>query len=58
MLDIILQAENLSKRYRIHPTVGLGWRRKQHVLVDDIMQIANTLRGQTSPGNKDLFLGA
>jgi lipopolysaccharide transport system ATP-binding protein len=55
MPDFILRAENLSKRYRIHPTVGQGWRHNQHVLVDDIMQVANKIRGRTSPGNKVTF---
>jgi len=55
MADYIVRAESLSKRYRIHPTVGQGWHRNQHVLVDDIMQIGNKLRGRASPGDKVAF---
>ena len=44
MPDFILRAENLSKRYRIHPTTGQGWQRNQRVLVEDISRIANKLR--------------
>ena len=44
MPEPIISAENLSKRYRIHPTIGLGWKRNQRVLVEDISRIANQLR--------------
>ncbi|HTX90981.1 MAG TPA: ABC transporter ATP-binding protein [Anaerolineales bacterium] len=46
MADFILRTENLSKRYRILPTAGRGWRGNQRVLVDDIARIANRIRGR------------
>jgi lipopolysaccharide transport system ATP-binding protein len=46
MPDFILRAEELSKRYRIVSNTGLGWRRNQRILVDDIARIANQLRGR------------
>jgi lipopolysaccharide transport system ATP-binding protein len=46
MPDFILRTEKLSKRYRIISNTGLGWRRNQRILVDDIARIANQLRGR------------
>lgn len=34
----MIRAEKLSKRYRITPTIGQGWRRNQRVLTEDISQ--------------------
>jgi len=55
MPEYILQTENLSKKYRLRPTVGLGWRRNQHLLVDDVMGIANRLRNGRGQGQYTTF---
>ena len=44
MPDPIIHTENLSKRYRILPNTGRGWRSNQRVLVEDITRIVNNLR--------------
>ena len=46
MPDFILSVENISKRYRILPTTGKGWRKNQRVLVDDIARVTNQLLGR------------
>jgi lipopolysaccharide transport system ATP-binding protein len=55
MPDYILRTENLSKRYRLRPTVGLGWRRNQHILVDDVMGIASRLKNGGGQGKYTSF---
>ncbi len=55
MPDYILSAENLSKRYRILPTTGKGWRGNQRVLVDDIARITNQVLGRKYPEKKISF---
>jgi lipopolysaccharide transport system ATP-binding protein len=46
MADILIQVERLSKLYRIHPSVGLGWRQNRGVLADDIARVVNRFRGK------------
>ena len=55
MPDHILSVENLSKRYRILPTTGKGWRSNQRVLVDDIARITNQLLGRKYSDKKISF---
>ena len=55
MTDTILICEKLSKRYRIRPTTGMGWRRNQRVLIDDLAQVTNVLRGRTQQSHKITF---
>jgi lipopolysaccharide transport system ATP-binding protein len=43
MPDYTLLTENLSKQYRIIPTIGQGWRRNQRALAEEISQAINTL---------------
>lgn len=51
MANEILVCENISKRYRIRPTVGTGWHRNRRVLVDDIAQFTKVLRGKKRDEN-------
>ncbi len=44
MSDVILRAENLSKRYRIKPSKGQGWRRNQRVLADELASLVSRFR--------------
>jgi lipopolysaccharide transport system ATP-binding protein len=55
MPDYILRVENLSKRYRILPTTGKGWRGNQRVLVDDIARITNQVFGRKYSEKKISF---
>jgi lipopolysaccharide transport system ATP-binding protein len=55
MPDYILSVENISKRYRILPTTGKGWRKNQRVLVDDIAQFTNRLLGRKYSEKKISF---
>ena len=55
MPDYIVSVENLSKRYRILPTTGKGWRSNQRVLVDDIARVTNQLLGRKYSEKKISF---
>ncbi len=55
MPDFILSVENISKRYRILPTTGKGWRKNQRVLVDDVAQFTNRLLGRKYSEKKISF---
>jgi lipopolysaccharide transport system ATP-binding protein len=55
MPDLILSVENLSKRYRILPTTGKGWRKNQRVLADDIARVTNQLLGRKYTEKKVSF---
>ena len=55
MPDFILSVENISKRYRILPTSGKGWRKNQRVLVDDIARVTNQLIGRKYSEKKVSF---
>lgn len=55
MTELIIKCENLSKQYRIRPTKGMGWRRNQRVLVDDLAQFTNIFRGKKRNNNKVSF---
>jgi lipopolysaccharide transport system ATP-binding protein len=55
MPDFILSVENISKRYRILPTTGKGWRKNQRVLVDDIARVSNQLLGRKYSEKKVSF---
>lgn len=44
MNNPILKCENLSKRYKIRPSTGVGWHRSQHVLVEDLAKFATIFR--------------
>jgi homopolymeric O-antigen transport system ATP-binding protein len=55
MPDYILSVESLSKRYRILPTTGKGWRSNQRVLVDDIARLTNRFLGQQYTEKKISF---
>jgi lipopolysaccharide transport system ATP-binding protein len=55
MPDFILSVENISKRYRILPTTGKGWRKNQRVLVDDIARVTNQLLGRKYSEKKVSF---
>ena len=55
MPEHILTVENLSKRYRILPTFGKGWRSNQRILVDDIARITHQLLGQKQEDKKISF---
>ena len=39
MPEPVILCERLSKRYHIRPTTGLGWRRNQRILVDDMAKL-------------------
>jgi lipopolysaccharide transport system ATP-binding protein len=55
MGDVIVICEKISKRYSIRPTVGTGWHRNRRVLVDDLAQFTNVLRGKKGGDNKVTF---
>jgi lipopolysaccharide transport system ATP-binding protein len=55
MPELILSVENISKRYRILPTTGKGWRKNQRVLVDDIARVTNQLLGRKYKEKKVSF---
>jgi lipopolysaccharide transport system ATP-binding protein len=55
MPDFILRTENLSKQYRIIPTVGQGWRRNQRALAEEISQAINTLYKKEKQDKKISF---
>ncbi|MBK9928045.1 MAG: ABC transporter ATP-binding protein [Anaerolineales bacterium] len=46
MADKLIQVENLSKLYRIRPSVGLGWWQNRGVLADDIARVVNRFSGK------------
>ncbi len=55
MPELILSVENISKRYRILPTTGKGWRKNQRVLVDDIARVTNQMLGRKYSEKKISF---
>lgn len=55
MKEEIVICENISKCYRIHPTVGTGWHRNRRVLVDDIAQFTNLFRCRKARDNRVTF---
>jgi lipopolysaccharide transport system ATP-binding protein len=55
MPEPIIHTENLSKRYRILPNTGQGWRRNQRVLVEDITRIVNIIRRREHTEKKVAF---
>ena len=55
MPDVLLKAEKLSKRYNLRPNVGLGWRKNQRILVDDLANFARQLRERSNQPRKVAF---
>ncbi len=48
MPEILISAEKLAKKYNLRPNVGLGWRKNQRVLVDDLANIARQIRERSN----------
>jgi lipopolysaccharide transport system ATP-binding protein len=55
MPEILINAEKLSKKYNLRPNVGLGWRKNQRVLVDDLANIARQIRDRSNQPRKIAF---
>lgn len=55
MPEILISAEKLSKKYNLRPNVGMGWRKNQRVLVDDLANFARQIRDRSNQPRKIAF---